>query len=194
MKLVLHSDDINLLSYWQQSISDEYVIVDDFQELHQFQNAILLFNFSSCDSACEKVLEGFVVKGNRVLVLHRVPSFETAKKLLQAGAMGYGNALMKEHFLKAALNTIREGMVWLYPEFTLELIKNMGSSQQDNDDLLEKLTQREKEVALLLKEGHSYNHIAESLSITPRTVKAHAIKCYTKLDVHDRMGLALLFK
>ncbi|MBD3796016.1 MAG: response regulator transcription factor [Epsilonproteobacteria bacterium] len=195
MDIVLHSDDINLLTYWEKAIEQECKVVDSLEELQNIRSSLILINYSVCNSKCSTLAIELRSRGNSVFVLHRIPNLETAKALLQVGVMGYGNALMKAHFLNAAIDTINEGMVWLYPELTSELIKSIdGGSVKNNDALLEKLTEREKEVAMLLKDGESYNSIAQTLNITPRTVKAHALNCYAKLDVHDRVGFALLFK
>ncbi len=194
MNIVLHSDDINLLIYWQKALSEKKVhIVDDLIHLSKMNNKLIILNYSSIRED-ESLIYNLIDNENKILILHRVPSLSTAKKLLKIGIQGYGNALMKEHFILAAIATIEENLIWLYPELTSELITEIPSSQQETTPLLEKLTVREKEVALLLKDAYSYKKIAEMLNITPRTVKAHAGHIYTKLDVKDRLGLALLLK
>lgn len=100
---------------------------------------------------------------------------------------------MREHFIVAAVNAIKEGMIWLYPEFTSQLILEIPT-QKSHDELLDILSTREKEVAILLRDGYLYKEIAQKLDITPRTVKAHAQQTYTKLHVKDRLALALLLK
>ncbi|WP_428739987.1 LuxR C-terminal-related transcriptional regulator [Sulfurimonas sp.] len=195
MQVVLHSDDINLLSYWQEVIEKECKIIDSLEELQLVRSSLVVVNYSACAAKCNNLIIELRSRGNSVLMLHRTPSLEAAKLLLQVGVMGYGNAMMKGHFINAAIDTIEEGMVWLYPELTSDLIKSIEANPQKNNDfILEKLTDREKEVALLLKDGESYNSIANTLNITARTVKAHALSCYAKLGVHDRVGFTLLFK
>jgi len=194
MNIVLHSDDINLLSYWHKALAEKKVqIEDDLANLSKMNNKLIILNYSSIRED-EDFLSKLIDNENKILMLHRVPSLSTAKKLLKIGIQGYGNALMKEHFILAAIATIEENLIWLYPELTSELITEIPSSKQETTPLLEKLTIREKEVALLLKDAYSYKKIAETLDITPRTVKAHAGHIYTKLDVKDRLGLALLLK
>ena len=135
------------------------------------------------------------LRGNKVLVLDRTPNIERGRRVLSLGAKGYGNALMKEHFLLSAFDAIIEGLVWLHPEFTSSLIEQIPqNNEKDISSFLRHLSEREKEVALLLKEGDTYKAIAEQLNITPRTVKAHANSIYTKLQVKDRLALALLLK
>jgi two-component system, NarL family, response regulator LiaR len=195
MNIILHSDDINLLSYWQDVIEQKCTIIDSLDELQLVRSSLVIINYSACSPKCDALIIELRSRSNNVLILHRTPSLEIAKKLLQVGVMGYGNAMMKGHFLNAAIDTINEGMVWLYPELTSDLIKSIdNNSEKNNDALLSKLTDREKEVALLLKDGETYNSIAQTLNITSRTVKAHALNCYAKFGVHDRVGFALLFK
>ena len=194
MNIVLHSDDITLLEYWQSALKSSKV-VDSLEAITAVSDSIVVLNYTACNRDCKRVLEKLVQQNNRVLILHRVPDFTMAKQLLAWGVKGYGNALMREHFLIAAVETLQDGMIWLYPEFTTQLITQMDSgSSSDYMIHLEKLSEREQEVALLLKEGDIYKAIAEKLGITPRTVKAHAQSIYSKLNVKDRLGLALLLK
>ena len=194
MKIVLHSDDITLLEYWESTLDQPCAVVDDIEELSSVSSSIVVVNYSACRE-WKTLLATLIRQGNKVLMLHRVPDFTTAKQLLSWGVQGYGNALMRDHFLVAAVETLQDGMVWLYPEFTTQLITQMDSGIKDGYEVhLEKLSEREREVALLLKEGDIYKAIAEKLGITPRTVKAHAQSIYNKLNVKDRLGLALLLK
>jgi ATP/maltotriose-dependent transcriptional regulator MalT len=52
------------------------------------------------------------------------------------------------------------------------------------------LTRREREVALAAASGRSNREIAESLSVSVRTVEGHLLRAYGKLGVSDRAGLA----
>ncbi len=53
------------------------------------------------------------------------------------------------------------------------------------------LSEREREVARLAASGESNLAIAQALNITERTVKAHLSSCFEKLEVTDRLQLAL---
>jgi len=194
MKIVLHSDDITLLEYWERALDQPCEVVDAIEDLQITSNSIVIVNYSA-SREWKSLLATLTAQNNRVLLLHRVPDFTTTKQLLAWGVQGYGNALMRDHFLVAAVETLQDGMVWLYPEFTTQLITQMDSGTKDGYEVhFKKLSEREREVALLLKEGDIYKTIAEKLGITPRTVKAHAQSIYTKLNVKDRLGLALLLK
>lgn len=195
MQIVLYSDDVNLIDHWEKALREEnFQNIDELETLETLHNSLIILNYSSCQKECQSLLAKLREQQNRVLVLDRAPELQKAKRLLKYGAMGYGNALMRAHFILAAVAALRENMVWLYPELTSQLILELPESQNSNEALLQKLTAREKETALLLKEGLTYNEIAQRLEISPRTVKAHAQAIYKKLDVSDRIGLALLLK
>ena len=195
MNLVLHSDDMNLLAHWEESLNQKYEIVDDLNVLKTMRDKVVVINYSAFNSNHKELIRLLDENGNRVLVLHRTPSIATAREMLSYGAKGYGNALMKGHFLIFAIESIIDDMIWLHPEFTSQLIAQIPiQAERDVSFLLEKLSHREKEVALLLKDGATYKVVAEKLNITPRTVKAHAQSVYVKLQVKDRLALALILK
>ena len=194
MRTVLHSDDMNLLDYWKKSLGVNSTQIDELSDLLELKNALIIMSYSVYilidNSSLNKLIQE-----NKLLVLHRTPDISTAKKVLKMGSKGYGNAFMNAHFIISAVETIKDGMIWLYPEFTTMLIEEIESSSSISHDIkLEPLTHREKEVALFLKDGNTYKDIAQKLNITPRTIKAHAQNIYAKLAVKDRLGLALFLK
>ena len=194
MQIVLHSDDFLLLEHWEKSLEEKYIVIDTVEELKDIKNSLIIINYSACNGECDRLLRDLGIT-NKLLVLHRTPDIQTAKHVLTHGAKGYGNALMRDHFLVSAVQTIDEGMIWLYPEFTTMLIIDIPVKEENqNLSKLDVLSEREKEVALLLKDGSTYKTIAEKLNVTPRTIKAHASNIYIKLAVKDRLGLALLLK
>ena len=194
MNRVFYSDDINLLSHWQRSVEETYSVAERLEELMELKERLIVVNYSACENDCSRVLHRLNEQKNRVLVLDRTPSFKKAQKLLYRGAYGYGNAIMRAHFIMAAIRTIEEDLIWLYPEFTSELIKGVPPKEAKSENLLDVLSTSEKEVALLLRDAFTYKEIAEKLHIAPRTVKAHAQQIYTKLNVKDRLAHALLLR
>ncbi len=194
MKIILHSDDINLLNYWEKNIDKQYEIEYDLEFLNSCKDSIIILNYSSLETNVKSIIEESVKNNNKILVLHRVPDIHTAKTVMKYGAKGYGNALMKNHFLASAIKTIEEDMIWLYPALTSMLINDISETNKDTDSILEKVTSREKGVALLLKDGYTYKEIGLKLNITPRTVKAHAQSIYAKLHVKNRLALASLLR
>ena len=67
-----------------------------------------------------------------------------------------------------------------------------GAQSGPRPQLRVKLTAREREVLRLLALGLTDRHIADQLSISPRTVGGHVTKLLDKLDVDSRTGAAVL--
>ncbi|MBV5337679.1 MAG: response regulator transcription factor [Deltaproteobacteria bacterium] len=63
--------------------------------------------------------------------------------------------------------------------------------KQKQHAALAKLTEREREVAVLVAHGECNKEIARELNIAERTVKAHLSTVFEKLDVRDRLQLAI---
>lgn len=129
-----------------------------------------------------------------VMILSSTPNFEDAQRFVSLGARGYGNAMMHESHLLSAYHAIVEGNVWLPPEYISLMITYLPKQKVHTNDPLIILSQREREVASLLAEGLSHKEIAEKLAITVRTIKAHSSAIYTKLNLKDRLALALLLR
>lgn len=133
----------------------------------------------------------------KVLYLTGVPDFEEGKEALKLGARGYGNAYLQPAHLLQALETIQEGNLWLYPEFIAQMVRQIAEAgsglppQEGAREVLELLTEREREVAGGLCMGLSNKEMAERYGITERTIKAHLGSIFRKLSVQDRVGLAL---
>jgi len=195
MNIILHSDDINLLTYWKDNLNVKVDIVDNLAELLEYSSSLIILNYTSLGHNYKDNIHKLVKNKNYLFVLHREPSLNKAKELLAFGIKAYGNALMKSHFLLSAIDTIKDDLLWIHPEFTSAIINQLPiNDNKQKDTEFKKLTLREKEVALLLCDAKRYKEIAELLDITPRTVKAHAQSIYKKLQVSDRLSLALVLK
>jgi DNA-binding NarL/FixJ family response regulator len=59
-------------------------------------------------------------------------------------------------------------------------------------ELLTRLTDREREVAVALGQGQSNAEIAAALYMSVATVKAHVSRLLTKLELNNRVQIALL--
>ena len=128
------------------------------------------------------------------MVLSTTPTFEQARFYLTMGAKGYGNTMMHESYLVSAFQSIYEGNMWLSPEYITKMIQDLPSMPKKETNPLATLSHREAEVATLLSQGDSHKEIAEKLQITVRTVKAHASAIYSRLNIKDRLALALLLR
>lgn len=130
-----------------------------------------------------------------IIVLDTNPSFEKGMKLLSLGIKGYANMMINDIHLKDVIDTVKNGNIWLYPEFINYLALNLNTIKKDKDlnKEFEILTEKEKEVAFLVLNKYSYSDISKKLNISLRTVKAHTKHIYEKFDVTNRLTFILKF-
>ncbi len=114
---------------------------------------------------------------------------------LAAGASGFLLKNAAADTLVEAVRAAADGHALLAPEVTLRVIERMtaapasgaaadGSAGHADTDVL---TDREREVLLLVAEGLSNAEIAERLVLGEATVKTHVSSCLAKLQLRDRV-------
>lgn len=197
-KVALYTEDSSLLDRWQSFLANKYEIkiIKDYKELTKLKNYLLIL--SSCVNLKdeEQTISMFLEKGNKVLFLERVPNLAKAKSLLVLGIHGYGNSMMVSVYLNSAVETIFNGFVWLIPEITTQLIKNINidiDKEENSYKLFDSLTKTEKKISSLIKNGYTNIQISEELNISVNTIKTHIKHIYEKLNVNDRLSFINLF-
>lgn len=132
----------------------------------------------------------------KVLVLSARPSDEEGHKALGRGVYGYAHAWTPAPSLNIILQSISEGSLWLGRSLMQRLLRDIDArlpppETPETPDWAKPLSSREQEVARLASMGHGNPDIAERLNITERTVRAHLSAIFEKLQVSDRLMLAL---
>nr|AOR51306.1 hypothetical protein [uncultured bacterium pL] len=193
MKLYLIGEQGVFLHHWQNAFHALYPSTFfSLEELSpEFSGVAFVIDTLLLDSSAWRMTD---YPNLKFMVLSGVPDFNQAQFFLQNNAMGYGNAMMHESHLHSAFQTLGEGKVWLYPDFTTLLITQMqvrNAHEETASHRLDVLSPREREVALLLNEGKSHLEISDELQITVRTIKAHSAAIYEKMGVKDRLALSL---
>jgi DNA-binding NarL/FixJ family response regulator len=77
-------------------------------------------------------------------------------------------------------------MPWSRPALTRRLIERFACSRPRAAQELGRLTEREREVLILLIRGRSNAEIARELFVGESTVKTHVARVFTKLGLRDR--------
>lgn len=129
-----------------------------------------------------------------VIAMVGVPADAEASALLQAGARGYCHIEAAGRQLEEIALVVEHGGFWMPPALAnriLSLSLAVAPAVPGASLPLETLTERERMVAGEVARGASNREIAESLDISERTVKAHLTTVFDKLDVRDRVQLAL---
>ncbi|MFA6187800.1 MAG: LuxR C-terminal-related transcriptional regulator [Sulfuricurvum sp.] len=193
MKFYLISDNVMVKEKWGKGlVSLNPVLLFEFVPESQYNSIIFITDTIISNLSADDITNLFL---RRVMVFSIHPDFTEAQKFLQMGAMGYGNAMMHETHLHSAYQALEEGKVWLHPDFItlmISQIRDHNGNKEKSLTALDILSNREREVAVMLGDGASHQEIADGLDITIRTVKAHATAIYQKLDVKDRLALSLL--
>jgi DNA-binding NarL/FixJ family response regulator len=132
----------------------------------------------------------------RVIVLTTFDADEYVLRALAAGASGF---LLKDtapEDIVAAVHKVVAGEPMLSPSVTTTLIQQVTTQRSPGRRLaartrLDRLTERELDVALAVGRGLSNAEIAGELYLSVPTVKAHIGRLFQKLDVDNRVQIAL---
>jgi DNA-binding NarL/FixJ family response regulator len=130
-----------------------------------------------------------------VIVLTTFDADESVLRALRAGASGF---LLKDTPPTQILQAVRKvalGEATLSPTVTRQLIAHVAGPQPARSAsirLLERLSDRERHVALALGRGMSNAEISAELFMSVATVKAHVSHVLTKLELNNRVQVALL--
>ena len=130
----------------------------------------------------------------KVLILTTFDLDEHVYGALAAGASGF---LLKDATPDEILHAIRivaAGEALLAPSVTARLIREFASRPtkgRPRRETLDALTDREREVLVLVAQGLSNAEIAGRLVVSPLTAKTHVSRILTKLDLRDRTQLVI---
>lgn len=131
--------------------------------------------------------------GLAILATSSQPGDDEGLAVLNAGASGYCHSHAPVDTLRQALDVIASGELWVGRALLSRLLRLVDTRlpRIGLADWASPLTEREREVAQHAALGESNHAIADALGITERTVKAHLKAIFEKLDVADRLQLAL---
>jgi two-component system, NarL family, nitrate/nitrite response regulator NarL len=141
----------------------------------------------------ERMRQGIPAAG--VVVLDLMPVHEDIVDLVNAGAAGF---VMRDASLEELLSTIvavAEGQHVLPPEMTKALFTEIARDASGRTGEVVaggtvRMTAREREVIVLIREGLSNKRIAARLDVAPQTVKSHVRNIMEKLALNTRLQIA----
>jgi two-component system nitrate/nitrite response regulator NarL len=153
-----------------------------------------------------------VLRNIRDRVLHAkvimFASSESKEDFVEAMKLGCSGILLKENptsLIEKSIQRVQAGEIWLDSNTTAAVIRHFaspkdfpaahtpssGGSNNKSSRERAQLSQREREIIVLIAQGYKNKEIAEKMFITEQTVKNHLHNVFDKLGVSDRLELAL---
>lgn len=206
--ILIATADEALAVLWRQMLSSEHVIYDlaiqDIRNLEiclkkvKFDVLILDLQILGNNGVHEiSTIHGLQPELNIVMMAAELNQREEIAAIL-FGAKAYCTYDVDVTILPKVVNTVLANELWVDRKFVSRLLleiediaKSQHTEAQELDAGLACLTVRETEIAKWVALGASNRKIAEQLSISERTVKAHLGVIFRKMKIQDRLQLAL---
>ena len=198
LPVLMLTQDATLWQEWQQIAGPQWMpargqSLADLQRWKQQGRTVVVLDAalpSLPESTAARWIE--LLKDLQVLVLSNRPSDEEGRNLLSRGACGYAHAQSSPEVLSRMLQSMAGGNIWLGRSLLQRLLRDVDARLPEQEsDWAEPLSAREQEVARYASLGDSNAEIAERMSISERTVRAHLSAIFEKLQVQDRLMLTL---
>ena len=122
-----------------------------------------------------------------VLILSGYPEAHYATNLLRQGASGYLNKECDPQEIVTAVRTVSRGRKYITPTVA-ELLADQLHSGADKP-LHEQLSEREFQVFLRLAQGETIGVIADSLSLSVKTVSTYRTRIMEKMSLESNSDL-----
>jgi DNA-binding NarL/FixJ family response regulator len=168
----------------------------DLVRKHLVDVALLDIRMPQMDglAAAEQIVK--LAPKTRVIMLTTFGEDEYVARALRGGAVGF---LLKDtppDDLIRAVRVAADGESILSPRITKKLIDRfMGKQQSRSDDARRRisvLTDRERDVLVLVGDGSSNSEIAQALMISEGTAKAHVSRILNALNCANRVQAAII--
>ncbi len=169
--------------------------------IKKYQPDIVLMDMNMPDvdgiTAISRIME--LNLDSKIVVLTAYDDTDLVFRAMKLGAKGYILKTMASCQLIHALDEVAQGKVYLPSVLCtkfFDYFQNFEKNQQnkmseDENNLLNDLTNREEEVLTLLTQGITYKGVAQKLFISETTVKTHVNNIFQKLQVNDRTQAVL---
>ncbi|MDQ4129472.1 MAG: response regulator transcription factor [Actinomycetota bacterium] len=126
----------------------------------------------------------------RLLMLSMHDNEQYFFEALRAGASGYVLKSAADRDLVEACRATMRGEPFVYPSALKALIRNHLERVRSGEAVSpDPLSPRETEIVKLVAEGYTTKEIAETLTVSEKTVERHRANMLEKLGMHDRVEI-----
>jgi DNA-binding NarL/FixJ family response regulator len=126
----------------------------------------------------------------RILILTMHDDEGYLRQALHEGASGYVLKKAADSELIAAIRAVMRGEVYVHPSLTRNLLEDLLPSERAApSNPWDTLSEREREVLVLVARGHTAAKIAENLSLSSKTVETYRARGMEKLGLRSRAAL-----
>ena len=203
--IVIYSNNQTLVKLWSHALVSHFDI-KTVSSSDAFNGASVVIIDSNILDKESDLIHLFENKSTRFLVIGKNWSENKQVNALIHGAAGYCGEYEPAKLLLQAVKSILKGDIWiqrhLVPKVIGALVKlkaeplkeEKTSKSIELSAKLSTLSIRELDVANRVRDGDNNKNIASNLGISERTVKAHLTSIFKKLQVSDRLHLALYIK
>ncbi len=127
----------------------------------------------------------------RILVFSMLKNTTVAQSSLKAGATGFISKQSGMGEMIQAVRQVNSGKIYIESELASALAIN-ATRKDTFENPLDTLTKREFQIFKLLAEGYSCVQIADTLTISPKTVGVHQLNLMRKLNIQNTTQLIRL--
>jgi two-component system nitrate/nitrite response regulator NarL len=124
----------------------------------------------------------------KVLILSMHRQTESVLRVLQSGALGYVLKDAAPEELVRAIESVSAGESFFSPAVARLALNQFVRGPGEGPSAMD-LTNREREVLILIADGLSNKEIAARLNVGVRTVETHRERIMRKLNIHSVAGL-----
>lgn len=125
---------------------------------------------------------------SRVLIVSIHKDREYVLQSLRCGACGFLPKDADADEFEFALRAAMAGETYLSPSVSRYVVDSYINGG-DCSDPLGHLTHRQRQILQLIAEGHTTSQMAQTLSLSPKTIETHRAHLMARLDIHDIAGL-----
>ncbi|MEA3384549.1 MAG: response regulator transcription factor [Campylobacterota bacterium] len=189
-----------IANYWESEFNNKFGVesIDDnnyFLDKTFSNDDLLILDLNQFDSL-DDIFNYFnqISKTLKIIAIIDEPKLAHGAYMIKKGFKSYLGKKTNSIIIEQAITTVLKNNVWIYPELMTYIIKHisLNMEQTNTQSVLSKLTTKEQEVANLVADGLSNKDISLKLDVQIVTIKKHIGSIFSKLNIKDRVSLAIL--